>query len=71
MNQTKSEIEKLCQKLHEEAIQANQDFYIDPKTGYLVSTQVRLKRQKVCCQSGCRHCPYGFQAKTQGNSGDR
>ncbi len=33
--------------------------------GYLVFTaQYHLKRG-YCCQSGCRHCPYGFNAKPE------
>jgi hypothetical protein len=56
----KSEYKQLCQRLHDEAVLADSEFYRDPKTGDLVSTNVRLKRLKKCCKSGCRHCPYGF-----------
>lgn len=39
------------------------DYYTTPE-GYIVFTeQYHLKRGR-CCQSGCRHCPYGFNKKT-------
>lgn len=38
------------------------DCYFTPE-GYIVFTaQYHLKRGH-CCQSGCRHCPYGFHDK--------
>ncbi|MBL7951905.1 MAG: hypothetical protein JNM62_09305 [Flavobacteriales bacterium] len=38
------------------------DCYFTPE-GYIVFTaQYHLKRGH-CCQSGCRHCPYGFHEK--------
>lgn len=27
---------------------------------YLVFTEAYHLRRGYCCQSGCRHCPYGF-----------
>ncbi|MDO7612445.1 MAG: DUF5522 domain-containing protein [Flavobacteriaceae bacterium] len=39
------------------------DFYYDP-SGYRVFTaQYHLKRGH-CCESGCRHCPYDYDPKT-------
>jgi hypothetical protein len=32
--------------------------------GYLVYTEKYLLKRGFCCQSGCRHCPYGFNKKT-------
>jgi len=34
------------------------DFYYDGP--YLVFTEAYHLRRGWCCQSGCRHCPYGF-----------
>ncbi len=45
-------------KLHQEACEANKDFYADPKTGYNVFTEVAHRKRGKCCGSGCRHCPY-------------
>ncbi|WP_169734655.1 DUF5522 domain-containing protein [Maribacter antarcticus] len=39
------------------------DFYWTDE-GYRVFTkQFHLKRG-YCCESGCRHCPYGYDPKT-------
>ncbi|THV57314.1 hypothetical protein EZV76_15070 [Flagellimonas alvinocaridis] len=39
------------------------DFYFSDE-GYKVFTaQYHLKRG-YCCESGCRHCPYGYSTKT-------
>jgi hypothetical protein len=27
---------------------------------YVVFTALYLKERGYCCESGCRHCPYGF-----------
>jgi hypothetical protein len=59
----KAEYKQLCQRLHDEAVLADSEFYRDPRTGDLVSTDVRLRRLKKCCKSGCRHCPYGFKKR--------
>ncbi len=34
------------------------DYYVE--NGYWVFTADYLRRRGYCCQSGCRHCPYGF-----------
>jgi len=34
------------------------DYYIE--NGLWVFTAEYLKKRGYCCQSGCRHCPYGF-----------
>jgi hypothetical protein len=38
------------------------DFYIE--NGLYVFTEHYLKERGYCCESGCRHCPYGF-SKTE------
>ena len=40
------------------------DYYFS-KEGYLVFTEQYHLKRGYCCQSGCRHCPYGFNAKRQ------
>jgi hypothetical protein len=37
-----------------------EDFTIDSPSGNLVLTAKFLLKRGTCCQSGCRHCPYGF-----------
>ena len=36
----------------------NIDYYIE--NGLYVFTERYLLKRGFCCQSGCRHCPYGF-----------
>ncbi len=38
---------------------AGLDFYTSDD-GYMVFTEHFLKKRGYCCESGCRHCPYGF-----------
>lgn len=35
-----------------------EDYYIE--NGFLVFTAYFLQKRGYCCQSRCRHCPYGF-----------
>ena len=51
----KSEIDRL----HQEACEVGEDSYIDPVTGYLVFTAKYHLQRGECCESDCRHCPYG------------
>jgi hypothetical protein len=30
----------------------------------MVFTKLYLQKRGYCCESGCRHCPYGFAVKT-------
>ena len=36
-----------------------EDYYMEK--GLLVFTAKFLKERGYCCQSGCRHCPWGFK----------
>lgn len=36
----------------------DEDSYFDGP--YLVFTEAYHRRRGYCCQSNCRHCPYGF-----------
>ena len=38
------------------------DYYWSPG-GYRVFTAQYHLRRGYCCESGCRHCPYGFKAR--------
>ena len=35
------------------------DFYYEGP--YMVFTEKYLRDRGYCCESGCRHCPYGFR----------
>jgi len=39
------------------------DYYITPE-GYRCFTEQYHKRRGYCCESGCRHCPYGYDKTT-------
>ncbi len=41
----------------------DEDFYFDGP--YLVFTEAYHRKRGYCCQSGCRHCPYGFVRASQ------
>ncbi|MGI8734091.1 MAG: DUF5522 domain-containing protein [Pyrinomonadaceae bacterium] len=39
------------------------DYYLE--NGLMVFTAEFLKRRGYCCESGCRHCPYGFNENAE------
>ncbi|MCK5781682.1 MAG: hypothetical protein KAH10_03790 [Flavobacteriales bacterium] len=39
------------------------DFYYSEE-GYRVFTEKYLLKRGYCCKAGCKHCPYGYDAKT-------
>nr|WP_299203974.1 DUF5522 domain-containing protein [uncultured Brumimicrobium sp.] len=39
------------------------DFY-KTEEGYIVFTEQYLLRRGYCCKNGCKHCPYGYDPKT-------
>jgi hypothetical protein len=40
------------------------DFYFT-ELGYRVFTEQYLTKRGYCCKNGCKHCPYGWDIKTQ------
>ena len=40
-----------------------EDFYWSPE-GYRVFTEAYHRKRGYCCESGCRHCPYGYDPRT-------
>ncbi len=42
-----------------------EDFYYEGP--YLVFTAAYHLKRGSCCQSGCRHCPYGFAPEGAGD----
>ena len=49
-------------RVHEEALAAGAETYLDPDTGYVVFTELFHRARGTCCGSGCRHCPYDHVA---------
>lgn len=44
--------------VHRAALEAGLSGYVDPSTGLFVLTASSLAARGVCCEKGCRHCPY-------------
>lgn len=36
-----------------------EDFYYEGS--FIVFTEAWLRRRGYCCESGCRHCPWGYR----------
>jgi hypothetical protein len=43
---------------HRDAMAAGEPGYLDPTTAKFVLTAAYLWERGVCCDQGCRHCPY-------------
>jgi hypothetical protein len=50
-------------ELNESNFDPAADYYYSPE-GYIVFTEKYHLKRGHCCQSGCKHCPYGFDKKT-------
>jgi len=46
-----------------ETLKDGEDFYLE--RGFLVFTEAFLRRRGYCCESGCRHCPWGYSNKSR------
>jgi len=44
-----------------------EDYYIEGP--YLVFTEKYLKARGYCCESACRHCPWGFSQSRKEQTG--
>lgn len=40
-----------------------EDYYLSDE-GYIIFTAKYHIKRGYCCKSGCKHCPYGFDKKT-------
>jgi hypothetical protein len=40
-----------------------EDYYLEG--GLMVFTERFLLRRGFCCESGCRHCPFGFKKEAK------
>lgn len=45
-----------------------EDYYLE--NGLMVFTAKYHLKRGYCCQSGCRHCPYGFKNKPEEKKND-
>jgi hypothetical protein len=44
--------------VHAAALRVGEPGYLDPSTGLFVLTAAELAARGLCCDQGCRHCPY-------------
>lgn len=49
---------EIVDELDRPPLREGEDYYIE--NGMMVFTAAFLKNRGYCCESGCRHCPYGF-----------
>lgn len=49
-------------KPDENPLMEGEDFYFN-ETGLMVFTEAYLLKRGYCCESGCKHCPYGFKKR--------
>ncbi|MDG2344311.1 MAG: DUF5522 domain-containing protein [Flavobacteriales bacterium] len=42
----------------------NIDEYYHSEDGYIVFTEKYHLKRGYCCKSNCKHCPYGYDIKT-------
>jgi len=40
-----------------------EDYYLSEE-GFIVFTEKYHLKRGYCCKSGCKHCPYGYNKKT-------
>jgi len=40
------------------------DYYLSPD-GYIIFTEKYHLKRGYCCKSSCKHCPYGYDKKTE------
>lgn len=66
----------ICRRCVEDALRCRPlpkpgagDYYLDSTTGRMVFTEQYHRRRGYCCGSGCRHCPWIPDRKTNGQSG--
>jgi hypothetical protein len=43
--------------MSKEPVEGEDYYYEGP---YMVFTEKYLRQRGTCCESGCRHCPYGY-----------
>ena len=55
---------------HRRAVEAGEEFYVDPDTGYLVMTAPTLKGAASAAGAGDRHCPYPVEEQRRAGRPD-
>ena len=51
-------------KMYNKRIELTEEDYYLNEQGYKVFTEKFHLKRGYCCKSGCKHCPYGYDKKT-------
>ena len=57
-DKTKTNVEPCAGESGERPLVEGRDYYVE--SGNIVFTEAYHLKRGHCCESGCRHCPYGF-----------
>ncbi len=49
---------------HAAAFRAREAGYVDPQTGFRVTTEIGHLQRGYCCGEACRHCPFEWASVT-------
>jgi len=52
-----------AESMFEKPITSEEDYYTNEE-GYRVFTEKYHLKRGYCCKSGCKHCPFGYDKKT-------
>lgn len=58
MNESNEELSRDGNDVEDRPLQEGVDYYIE--NGLMVFTRAFLETRGYCCESGCRHCPFGY-----------
>lgn len=50
--------------LHAAAVEARKPGYVDPSTGFRVTSAIGHLQRGYCCGEACRHCPFEWASVT-------
>jgi len=54
----------LKKRMFSERPKLEKEDYYTTKEGYIVFTEKYHLKRGYCCKSGCKHCPYNYNKKT-------
>ena len=59
----KEELDMDYSEFSKRAKLTEEDYYISDE-GFIVFTEAYHLKRGYCCKSNCKHCPYGYNSKT-------
>lgn len=58
MSESNEDLSSDGSEAEDRPLQEGVDYYIE--NGLMVFTETFLQKRGYCCESGCRHCPFGY-----------